>query len=240
MVLKNAGQGNDARIRAKVDNAVTFPHRWKKQGPDIRGLSPDIQSGARIAAQMNTGDLVPVNPDDVSEGYLASNIRFNPKTKQVFAALNYGRREHGSTTFYGHSFLILKSHLKHQAQYYPLDTFLSYEGGARADAQFPYQRLAAMIGAFDHNEWLAHSKSMLLEEIMQSCYHGRVRDDSAAMTDLVEAHIFSEVTFRDHVEALVLSPTTAKAEYKAIPFSTIVANAKTFANKHGIKLYQVS
>lgn len=243
MVLKDMGHGNGPVGRSEVDNVVSLPAQWQNAAnPTQRGLRPGLQSGARIAAQMNTGALAPVNPaNPEGDGYIATNARFNPRTKQVYAALNYGRRPHGSTTYYGYSYLILKNELKYRALYYPTDTFSAYLNGANVSAQIPYDRLGTVLGVASKQGALGSSGGALRSDIWRSCYEGQVLKDSSAPDKLFEAHLFCEVNFRDHVEAIVLSPKTNHADdYGHIPFSTIVANAKKFAAKHGCKLYQTS
>lgn len=241
MVLKNVGACNEPQYRAQVDNGLAFPQDWANDtGAQRRGLAPSRQNGARLMARMHTGDLAAVNPNDEKAGFRTTNARFNPRTKEVFAGLNFARREHGATFYYGYSFFILKPELKPQALYTPFDSFVTFDDGARADqVQFQYTHLASMLGAFSGNARI-RGGGPLTTSIMNTCYHGRAHKDSCDPHTLIEAHIFNEVTFRNHVHAVVLSPKTTPRSDNTVPFSTIVANAKKFAAKHGIKLYQVS
>lgn len=238
MVLKNDNI-NEAVVRANVDNQISIPSDWSNavDGPR-RGLAPNVQSGARIRAQMHTGTMVPVNPADTSLGYHASNARFNPRTKQVFAALNYARRQHGGATGYGFSHFILNPELKTQAIFYPLDSFHSHRVGTAGQAS--YSHLASILSALGGNSPLVREgkAGALQQEIFDMCYHGKKTRELEGSGRLIEAHLFSEIRFRDHVVALVVSPKTDRDDLAQVPFSTVVANAKKFANKHGIKLYQ--
>lgn len=224
---------DDMRVRA--DNTLSFPPTWsQEQAVGRRGLSPQVQSGARIKARMHTGKLVQADPNNMSVGYTSSNPRFNPRTRQVFAALNYDRCERGGAPGYGKSHLILNPELKQEALYYPMDSFDSYEAGAIA--QVPYEHLASIIGVVKHQKSILKSKgNALVNAIFESCYQGIPDQEGARRPTLLEAHLFSEIRFRDHVQAIVISPAT---DYQNAPHSEIVANAKKFAQKHGIQIYQ--
>jgi hypothetical protein len=110
---------NPANTRARVDDAVTFPAPWSNPAPPAQrgkaNLTPGQQSGQRIQPQMAFGQqrtLAGAKP-----GVESMNRHFNPKTKQIFAALNYGRRPHGSSLAYGDCCLVLQSRIKANAMY---------------------------------------------------------------------------------------------------------------------------
>ena len=153
-------------------------------------------------------------------GVESLNKQFNPKTKQVFAALNYGRREHGSSTQYGDCYLVLHDRLKVNALYFGGDTFI-LEAQGRLD-QTPYGMLGAVI---------AHAHPCLVTAIIDSCYQGRTLTDcsSAEMTDLLlEAHVFSALPFSNNLVYVCLP-----SRYRG---SVIGTNADKFAKKHGAKV----
>lgn len=226
MILDDSDPLNPAKVRSAADDRVTFPTQWAgAAAPAQRGLRPGVQSPQRIMGRMmagktlvrfggdTTGYLNPVPNTGETQGYESPNVRFDPKTKQVFAALNYGRRPHGSSTQYGKSYLVLKSNLKVDAVYFPGDTF--YLSGA--DQQVSYQTLGAVF---------LKAKEMMREEIVKSCFDGVRLPDTDSGAYLMEAHIFQQVKFATDVEELRLEPSAPG----------IMRNAKIFCQKWGIKL----
>ena len=167
MVLRDTPM-NNADFRANADNAVTFPKSWQRAQPPAPrglrpGLSPGTQSPDRIQKQMDTGPLVDIGKPGELPAWLAGNSHFNPDTKQVFLALNYGRRPHGSSINYGYSYFVTKSELAPKCFYYAQDTFMRAKNGVDAGViQVPYNNLGAILEANGDNE--------LREAIFTSCY----------------------------------------------------------------------
>jgi len=233
------GGGGAADDRITADNQVTFPEHWQGTKPPVpprRGLSPGLQSRERIVAQMHTGDL-----QRAGKAVSLGNKNFNPNTKQIFMALNYGRRPHGSTTCYGYSYLVLKNALKVSAFYYAGYTFLDCNrlGSIR---QVSYDNLGSILGTDStvFSIWgIGEIKKRLSTQILESCYAAKALPDTSEMTELLEAHHFGELRFRDHVDHMVISPLNQLGQH-ADNWPTIVENARKFAAKHGIKLYQTS
>jgi hypothetical protein len=236
MILKDGGTGGAAGVRAVADNNITFPEHWQGAPPPVpprRGLSPGPQGAGRIMAQMHTGKV-----EEGKNACTLNNRHFNPNTKQIFMGLNYGRRPHGSSATYGHSYLVLKSSLKARALYYPGDTFLAVNrtGVIR---QASYDNLGALLAldATATSVWgLGEVTKRNSLEILQSCYEGNALPDSMGMEDLLEAHHFGELRFRDHVDHIVISPTDNQGKN----WPAILENARKFATRNGIKLYQTS
>ena len=221
---------NPADLRARVDDKVTFPDSWKNksQTPPRRGLSPGTQSGHRVHNQMAFGDQVAISKEVdrdgkkiTVKGVKSLNPYFNPKTKQLFAALNYGRRMHGATTRYGLCHFVLHPRFKVNALYYPKDTFLySLESaGPPLVDQQPYQMLAATI---------ASAASNMQKDIIKSCYRNTYLPDSGAENQLLEAHIFDDIPFTNNIVEVCISAEYAGTEIKK--------NAEIFAKQHGAKL----
>jgi hypothetical protein len=226
MVLKSVGS-NRADARAEIDNQVTFPDAWNKvKSSAQRGLAPGRQSPDRIMNQMNTGQMINRGDDT----FLAANKNFNPVAKQVFLALNYGRRPHGAATQYGMSYFILKSDLKTRCMYYGGDTFNHYKSTAHAgQVQVPYYNLATVLGK---------SQKKLQKAIFESCYEGRTQADLSGINGpdyLLEAHHFGELNFREHVERLVVTPEGRETPEE---WAAILANAQAFAQRLGIAIYR--
>jgi hypothetical protein len=232
MLLQSTGM-NDAQDRAAVDSQVTFPSGWQNvQTPPQRGLSPGRQGADRIMAQMDTGQLEPSSAK--RHAFEATNPHFNPHTKQIFIGLNYGRRAHGSTTNWGHSYFVLKSSLKPRCFYYAGDTFNQKGTGNHAgDLQTPYDNLGAILGKKQGDN---SDTSILRREILEACYQRKILRDTSYMGSLIEAHHFGELRFRDHVEYMVISPSGATNK---LAWPDIVVNARKFAQKHGFKVFQM-
>lgn len=230
---------NPADVRARVDDAVTFPAAWTAGAPTAqRGLRPGQQSGARIQNQMAFGQQtrvtqkVPGNPmfgdGEVDQliGVQSANPHFNPKTKQIFAALNYGRRPHGSSLQYGNCHLVLHPKLKVNAMYYGSDTF--FLNKQETSAQMPYQMLAGV---------LAYAKPNMVSAIIQSCLQGASLTDLTTSTIgsealLLEGHIFGALPFKGNLAAVCMA-----VNHKG---TDIGKNAVKFAAKHGAKLVWVA
>jgi hypothetical protein len=225
-------QGNGAaprnRSHAGLQNAMVSTDRWK-QSPS--GLKPGAPSGERIMNQMAFGGRAPMLNRDGTKyefddkgvtrsGVQSQNPHFNPATKQVFAALNYGKRPHGSSIHYGDSFLIFDDRLKVNAMYYPGDTF-----GLPLDTstQTPFQMLGAI---------LLHANNVLRREIVASCYNNQRLEDSSDGADLLEAHLFEKISYHKHLKAVCIP-----VRYRG---SKVHNGAKRFASKFGVELRLVS
>lgn len=245
MILDDSDPDNPAEIRAGADDRVTFPSHWNAAQPALRRgqqgaitLSPKGPSTKQIMGRMMAGrtllaenQLVPpsnhlnrVPLAGQHAGYESPNPKFDAKTKQVFAAVNYGRRPSGACTKYGHSYMVLSSKYKTNAIYFPEDTF--YASGA--NLQVSYQVLGALF---------LKAKPLMRKNIVDSCFDNVRLPDSSDGSDLMEAHIFEPVRFGGGVESIILngeSPVDAEPAHPVTP--QIVTNAKTFCRKWGITL----
>lgn len=155
---------------ARGDDAVAFPEAWNAPAAaPQRGLRPGMQSGQRIKAQMAFGaqtrhEYVVKSQEGGGEtrqliGVSSTNRQFNPKTKQIFAALNYGRRPHGSSTCYGDCFLVQHPRLKTNALYFGGDPFVP-EAKNRPD-QTPYGMLGS-VAAHAATPWSTPSSPVAI------------------------------------------------------------------------------
>jgi hypothetical protein len=244
MILdKDSDPNNPPDERARVDDLVTFPQNWQGTGgnPTQRGLDPRFKpSTQRILGRMQTGPLNEVSPGK----FKSPNALFNPKTKQAFAALNYGQRRHGSSIFYGKSYFVLKPELKVNAIYFPADTFV-LEG---ANMQVSYHHLASI---------LLKTKQMnmvMFRQIISSCLDGQRLEDTSDGADLIEAHIFEKIQFASHISKLYLSldPGDVKKEkwgadsntkiqkpMNTLELQKVRQNAQKFCNKFGISYFEI-
>ncbi|HEY7895253.1 MAG TPA: hypothetical protein VIC24_10160 [Gemmatimonadaceae bacterium] len=244
---------NPASFRVAADDAATFPKSavdadFKMQGLGGQWQKYDIkaqqsqQPGRGLAPQgRGFGDAVlKMAPGALSKTaagtYTATNPQFDPKTKQIFAALNYGRRPHGSTTRYGHSFLVLNDKFKRDALYFGGDTFGNIAGNAHVSAedQISYDALAAVF---------LKAVPSMRTDLLSSCLRGAQLTDTDKEALLLEAHLFEPLAFRGGATTLCISakddvPQAAggKAKITGADWVAIQTNARTFASKHGLKL----
>ena len=238
MILDRASDPNNPPdVRAAADDKVTFPQGWKgaSTSPTQRGLTPSFKpSVQRIMGRMETGTLSENQPGK----YRSQNALFNPKTKQVFAALDYGRRPHGSTTFYGKSYFVLEPSLKVNAIYFPADTFCIES----ADMQVSYQTLGSIL-------LKANQKNpAMFRCLLASCLAKARLEDTTDPGDLLEAHIFEKLRFQGHMKKFYLSldhndvkPEDAGIDQgeKLRDMQAIKRNAQTFCNKFGIEYFEI-
>lgn len=245
MILDDSDPDNPAEIRVGADDRVTFPTQWAAAQPGLRRgqagattLSPKGPSTQSIVGRMMAGrtllpegQLVPganhlnrVPLAGENPGYESPNAKFDAKTKQVFAAVNYGRRPSGSCTKYGLSHMILSNKYKTNAIYFPEDTF--YASGA--SLQVSYQVLGALF---------LKAKHFMRKNLIDSCFDIIRLPDSSDGADLMEAHIFEPVQFKGGVATITLADEPATDNEPPHPLTPqILDHAKTFCRKWGITL----
>lgn len=229
MLLKDdVAKGNLAEIRAAADDRITLPRQWAAAAsPSQRGVAPNMVTGHQVYSRMMAGSKFkgPTgNPDignltkvqdapGVTTGYHSPNVQFNPRTKQVFAALNYGRRSSGSSIYYGKSFITLHPKFKTDAIYFSGDTFHIKD----TSAQVSYQTLGAIF---------LKSSPDMRKLLIDSCFDGVRLPDTAEATELLEAHIFQPLNFKGGLLALHLEASAPE----------VVENAKKFCRNWDIPL----
>ena len=216
---------NPAHMRAKIDDVVTIPQTWTSGSTSTsRGLNPG-HSKNRIAQKMQFGNQGTVGSESTNDKVKSLNPHFDPKTKQVFAALNYGRRKYGSSMEYGDAHLVLHNRFKTNALYFGRDTF--YLGTNGTDSQCTYNTLGAVI---------AHAHPKMVDDIINSCYIDVVLADNkggSACDFLLEAHLFDDLTFKGNIAEIRLP-----SRYMGSG-SGVVSNALKFADKHNTVLRYV-
>jgi hypothetical protein len=205
---------SDAKHRVVADDRVTFPTTAPSNQPTqpFRGLRPGRQSQQRVESRMRFGDYEEVTRPGKT-GIVSKNPHFDPKTKQVFAALNYGRRPHGCSTYYGSSHLVLSPKFKINALYFAGDTFF-----LTAQEQFAYHILGAV---------LHYGKEEMVRDVIQSCYFDNALCDTDKTHLLLEGHIFGTLPFKNNIEKVVLEENTS---------FVVQRNARKFASRWGAKL----
>jgi hypothetical protein len=236
MVLKGDSK-NPAITRDSADENATFPSYMLKSGG---GFKPEFEG---IGRMMSTGGLRETGKDRTGEKeYVAQNPYFNPHSKQVFAAVNYGRRPHGACVFYGKSHLVLSDRLKTDAVYFAGDTFFASDeatgiasklpAGAVAQVSAKHQVSYQVLGAC-----YAFANNQMKADLAASCIRDMPLPDTDKAELLLEAHLFEGLAFRGGVEKmfLVLEGPKGTELDKALK-KTIQQNAEAFCKRNGIKL----
>ncbi len=214
---------NPAVERAEADNNATFRNDQTRQF----GFRGKFEGLGRV---MSPGPLRAPTVDAKPGEFEATNIYFNPKSKQVFAALNYGRRPHGACKTYGQSFFVLKEKFKTNAIYFAGDTFQAKSAGAKVSAahQVSYDLLGAIYGK---------AQQCLRDELIKGCVEMVPLTDDAGeiASNLIEAHLFEPLNFRNNIEKICLSrgDTHKSRTMKEDQWQTVVKNANDFAAING-------
>lgn len=252
MRLGNADPKNPAGLRAFADDKATFPTNMVESdfkfvgmnsvatnyqlkaaasAAPVRGLAPNARGANDAVRRMATGALSPSGAE-----FTATNPQFDPKTKQIFAALNYGRRPHGACTDYGYSYLVISDKFKRDALYFGGDTFGVMENKkVSADDQISYDVLGAVF---------LKANPLLRADLITSCLRDAQLSDTGEKDLLLEAHLFDKLVFTGGCSAIYISNrvTRKHRDETAHPltgaeFQTMQTNARAFAQKHGLKLY---
>ena len=241
MVLTNKDPLNLPRQRVQDDDVATLPDGWKEAPRQAaRGLAPEVGRG-RMADKLSPGKLKRndkgLSEYDPDQEFVASNVQFDPYAKQVFAALNYGRRPHGSSTLYGHSYMVLDDKFKANALYFAGDTF---EAGKTHLNSAKHQVSYDLLGGLLLKAW---PNQLLRDDLIKSCLQCVRLPDTAEEHRLVEAHLFEKVAFRGNITHLYISakdrPKDAlgnEKDWTGDLFTRVRENARNFAVKHGAKI----
>lgn len=229
---------NPAITRATVDDAVTLPEDWahahrfseRRRLYDALNVTGAVKVGNLGSAVQATGPgakvpkvrLANAETDSIS----TTNKKFKPKAKQVFAALNYGRRPHGSSVTYGHSHLILNPQLKRDAFFYPEDTFNIGKKGT--STQVTFNTIGALIET---------AGEFILDDIWSSCFVGHSLADTDEPIKLLEAHIFRTVKVKEDVQTMVLSrQSDAGPQFTDVQWDTILEYAYEWSERNGVRV----
>lgn len=244
MVLKDVGK-NPADVRVNADERATFPQHMLTSGGAFK------REFGGIGRMMSPGGLKQVGTTDKGQGlYNAVNPHFNPHSKQVFAALNYGRRPHGACIDYGHSYLVLSEKFKTDAIYFAGDTFFASDKAQQMAAGAPAGFLSQVSAAHQVSYQLlgavyAFASNDLKEALGQSCLWDMTLNDTSDAGLLLEAHLFQGLAFRGGAVSLHISRKDNPRDQNGNPGSNpltasewqaIVINARSFASKHKLRL----
>ncbi|TCH96370.1 hypothetical protein EJV46_20535 [Roseococcus sp. SYP-B2431] len=207
---------NPAGTRDKVDAKVSF-------APNVD--TPGMQGVKRF---MHTG-----NGELRGKSVLVSNAQFNSKARQIFAALNYGRRTGGCSTHYGPHYFVLKERFKHNAIYYMGDTFTP---GMDHNSRVTYGFLPALI---------LHATKDGLQDLINACYRSMTMQNTDRADLMVEAHIYDRIVFSEAVEEMVINRRKFHEDIRSqiylagrtdITEEQAVNNVKIFANVNRIRI----
>jgi hypothetical protein len=213
-----------------ADERVTLPDSWRSAGllhPQRRRLVKAMSATKGAAVS----DLKKADLAGDQEGFEINNRRFNPNAKQVFAALNYGRRLHGSSVNYGYSHIVLKPALKRNAIYFPADTFSVSMAKNAVDQQCTYETLGAILAYCDFS---------MARGIWDAGYANQRCEDTKEPFLLLEAHIFDEVRINRDVEELVLARRTKKGEIDDQTWERVKVNAREWSKRNNVRLMLLS
>jgi hypothetical protein len=173
---------------------------------------------------------MPMKKGDKFASYETTNPHFNPRSKQVFAALNYGRRPHGACTKYGLSYFVLKPSFKVNALYFAGDTFAQSHSNVSAEDQVSFALLGAIYGK---------AGSELRKDLEESCLRDANLKDSEEPDQLLEAHLFEPLTFSGNLETIYVSrhdQDSDGAVMDPMEWHNVITNARAFGEEHGAKV----
>lgn len=238
---------NPADVRMKADDQITFPDSWGRahKFSQRRAIwksmcatgSGTAKDGKMVAGSTITQTAGPesYDPKGVARTFTSTNKHLDVNTKQVFAALNYGRRLHGACVDYGYSHLVLKPGLKRRAMFYPTDTFyLAAVQQLGLKGQESFETIGAII---------RYRKLEYLDSIFDACYYGKMLGENRRGEDLIEAHLFQEVVINWDVEEFVLSrlqkDRDSSKPYTESEWQTIRVNARDWCQRNNVRLMVV-
>ena len=208
---------NPADVRAKAD-------RWALYGQFGKADTKAAMTG------MNLPHVKKTDPGQgVGETFFYSPKKAKVTDSQVFAALNYGHRQHGSNIGYGQSYFELDDDFKKEAIFFAMDTFTPLYGasGIKTKAQRSklYQISAGAFGGaillaiksqYDENPSNTNKTHSieLAKDLLQAARNGAPKEDTNENHLMIEAHIFREVKMaRGCINRVFLS----KKELSAAP-----------------------
>jgi hypothetical protein len=147
-----------------------------------------------------------------------TNVDFVPSMRPKYGALNYTKNRKGSAHLYGHSFFILKDHVKHNCTYTDQDSFGygSHPAGGSKVASF-----------LNMDRLIINMSPAMLENIFRMINSPQAR---MTATHYIEAQIHGEVWFSRDIKEMHID----NMERDTTPGSRILI--EKFARKNGILL----
>ena len=221
----------DADSRMYADERVTIPDKWKDASL-LHFQRRRLYKKMSVTKGKDINDLKKVDLKDNQDGIEVENRHFNPHAKQVFAALNYAKRTHGSSVNYGYSHIILKPELKRKAIYFPSDTFSVCIAQNAVSQQATYETLGAI---------LAYCDGGMAEQIWQTCFGKQRGADTKEPFLLLESHIFDEVKINKDIEMLKLSRRLKNDQtLDGEKWAKVRRNAYAWGEKNNVRVFVMS
>lgn len=236
MAKTAANVKEDASARLIADQKATLSEDWKNAGRFTqrkRIYKAMSATDGKDFAELTATNISKMNDlggrDADGTGIFIDNKKFKVSSKQIFAALNYGRRINGSSITYGGSYLKLNDKLKRKAIYFPMDTFSLLGREAHFTRQCTYETLGVVMGYCDLG---------MLKNIWQSCFSGFTCENTDDPYKLIEAHIFDKVKMNRDVDALYLSPLQADGtSASGAEWNTIKLHANDWCTRNSVRLH---
>jgi len=230
---------NPAEVRAKADRwALYGQFDDALPGKELAGKQLAAAAGLQLPHVKKTTDPKTYKPSWDYSSSKSQPSASNPADNQVYAALNYGCRQHGSSTRYGKSFFELSDEYKKEAIYIAMDSFTAVYaglGGAaipKAQRTKLYQVSAGSFGgaillAIQSQDQGSPNTKRLLIELLSCARSPSPRADTDEEHLLIEAHIFRKVKMNSHC---IKSVGVSAGECGPIE----KANATKFGRQYGI------
>jgi hypothetical protein len=230
---------NKAGDRVAADDIASFSKEHSKSGwggvqqfmnPLHKGFKK-VTIGSKTVYEHETQGM-----EGIDKGSRIANPHFNPKTKQVFAALNYGYCKHGPAAEYGVSYMVLSDKFKTNAIYFAGDTFLNLEQKGKSKVTANDQISFNMLGAI-----YAKAKPHMRMQMNQVLLNNMGLEDhlGSNANGLLEAHLFEPMTFSGNIKTVYLSRMqdgTSRELLTPDQFAVLERNAQIFCLKHGATL----
>lgn len=196
---------NVAKDRTSIDDETTLPDEWANAHPWSQRKRLHNALAAK-PGMTHTTAVKDAQDKVVTPGTATiTNKHFKPKAKEVFAALNYARRQHGANTTYGYSHIVLNPEFRKRALYYPADTFYIRKQGVKSQAS--YDTISSLLLPVAPNK--AHA---FVDDLWKQAYRGINGPDTHSGMLMIEAHIFKRVKIATDVKKLVLARQRASNE----------------------------
>lgn len=234
----NPDPKNPAHVRAKAD-------RWALYGQFDDGKVDAAAAGLKLAHVKQQGGVTAAPTWSHSRGSAGKTPKQVVADSQIFAALNYGRRPHGSNTAYGKSFFELSDDFKDGAVFFAMDTFtpVSTGSGFKTKDQrsklyqvtartFAGSMLLAIKSQYDGNPNQVNRQNSiaLTVDLLKAARTCACLPDNDQNHLLIEAHLFQKVKMRsDVVKRVNVSMTECGTDLDAVK-----DNLRQFKNRTSI------
>ncbi|HTI18104.1 MAG TPA: DUF3626 domain-containing protein [Trinickia sp.] len=179
---------------------------------------------------------------------LPTSNSFDPSVRPRYGAVDFGYCRFGAAGDhrYGHSFFILKEHVKHNATYTHTDSFKVEEDLAKRRAEYGGRAVSlhdATATYFQLEKILLYCTPSMLQNIYDYATGRKERgkenalpvDTTAHWVNYLEFQAHSEIEFHRDVEAMVLYRPETRASRGYVGYQA-EKRAREFAQRNGIPL----